>query len=380
MSTRIQTDWPLFTAILMLLCFGLIIVYSASSVIAGVRFNKETYDFALRQYIFASLGVLLMLILKRINYQSLRHPLFIFVPIGLVVLLLIGVLFFDPANHRWYRLPGGFKLQPSEFAKPVLILFLAYFVARRENEINNRHTLGPAAIVVAGLAGLIGYADLGTAFVILLPAAAVFYVAGLEKRIFILSMVLVVALAAGAIVQKPYRLIRILAYVGLTEEKIQATPALKWMAAWTSQSKATRDSEYHARQSEIAVGTGGLFGVGLNQGHSKMGFLPEAHTDFIFGVVGEELGLLGSCALICGYMVIFWRGLRLFWLAPDVFGRYLALGTVVLFAGQAFFNMSVVLGLFPTKGLPLPMISYGGSALLTTLASLGLLLSVSDHA
>lgn len=377
-ASRIRTDWALFGAILAIATFGLVMVYSASSVVAEVLYRKQTWELAAKQMGFALAGLVLMMIFKKIDYRTWNHPMWVFLPLGFVIILLAGVIPADPVAHRWYRFLG-MQIQPSELAKPVLILFLAYFVARRQDDINSRHTLGPSAIVVAGLAGLIGYADLGTAAVILAPAVVIFYVAGIEKRYFYLSLVLAVLLGAGAIYQKPYRILRITSYFGLTEHKIAEIPQLRWLSVRIAESKATRDADHQPRQAKIAVGSGGALGAGLGEGSQKMGFLPEAHTDFIFGVVGEETGLWGTCALVAGYLLIFWRGLRLYWLAPDVFGKYLALGISSLVAVQAFFNMSVVLNLAPTKGIPLPLVSYGGSALMTMLIMLGLLLSVSDQ-
>lgn len=379
MSTRLRTDSKLFTAILLLLSFGLVMVYSASSVIAEVLYKRDSWEFALKQFIFAGGGILIMMLLKRLDYTRLQHPLIVFVPVAIVLALLIGVIVVDPSAHRWYRL-AGFKLQPSELAKPVLILFLAWFVSRREKKINDRHTLLPAALVVGGLTLLIGFGDLGTAAILLVPAAAVFYVAGIERRYFYLTLILGVVLLIGAIWQKPYRILRVTSYVGLTQEKINNDPNWQWLAAHIATTRASRDTDHQPRQARIAVGSGGITGVGINQGNQKMGFLPEAHTDFIFGVVGEETGLVGCALVLCAYLVVFWRGVRLYWVTPDVFGRYLALGCVTLFTAQAFFNMSVVVGMAPTKGIPLPLISYGGSALICTLATLGLLLSVSDRA
>ncbi|MBI4889494.1 MAG: cell division protein FtsW [Acidobacteria bacterium] len=380
MSTRTKTDWLLFGAVMMILAFGLVMVYSASSVVAEILYKKGTWEFAARQLLMGLAGVTLMLLLKRMDYKKLEHPLWIFLALSVTILLLMGVIPADPRAHRWYRLPGVGQFQPSEIAKPVLVLFLAWFVGRREELINSKYTIYPTGLVVGGLTLLIGYGDLGTAAVLLAPAMAVFYVAGVHKRYFMLTLTLVAVLGVGFIVQKPYRLIRVLSYVGLTEEKIHTTPQLQWLGPVIANSKATRDSEHQPKQAKIAVGSGGLTGVGLGQSNQKLGFLPEAHTDFIFGVVGEETGLVGCVLLLCGYLVVFWRGLRLFWMAQDSFGRYLALGCVTLFTAQALFNMSVVLSIAPTKGIPLPLVSSGGSALVCTLATIGLLMSVSDRA
>ena len=377
-ANRIRTDWKLFGAILLIMTFGLVMVYSASSIVSEVLYKKETWTFAVKQLIAAIVGLLLFVLLKRIDYRNLKHPIWAFMPLGLVVILLIGVIFADPAAHRWYRYLG-LQLQPSELAKPALVVFLAYFVARRSDSINDRHTLGPAAIVVAVIVGLVGFGDLGTAAILLVPAVVIFIVAGIEKRYFYVSMFLAAVLAAGAIYQKPYRLLRVLTFVGITENEIQTNPRLQFLGPMLAESNAHRDADHQPKQAKIAVGRGYLVGTGIGNGNQKMGFLPEAHTDFIFGVVGEEVGLIGCVLLLMLYLFIFWRGFRLYWITPDTFGKYLALGAVTLFTAQALFNMSVVIGLAPTKGIPLPLVSYGGSALVCTLLTLGLLMSVSER-
>jgi cell division protein FtsW len=386
MSSRLKTDWKLFSTIVVLLAIGLVMVYSASSFVADVMSYKRDLPseehhawFAGKQLIFAVIGLALMLVLKRINYMRMDHPMWVFLPASLVMVALIGVIPADPLAHRWYRL-GGLQIQPSEMAKPVLILFLAWFVARRENRINDRYTLLPAALVVGGMTMLIAVGDLGTAVILLAPAAVVFYVAGIERKYFYLTLALGFVLGIWFLYQKPYRILRAMSYVGLKEETVMTDPKWHWLATRIADSKASRDTEHQPKQARLAVGSGGITGVGLGQSGQKRGFLPEAHTDFIFGVIGEETGLVGSLVLLSGYLIIFWRGLRLYWLAPDRFGRYLALGCVSLVTAQALFNISVVLGLAPTKGIPLPLVSYGGSALICTLITFGLLLSVSDRA
>jgi cell division protein FtsW len=385
MPARIHTDWPMFIAILVILAFGLVMVFSASSTSPRMLKQGQTWqpekawDFLEKQFAAAVVGLLLLFALRRMDYQKLQHPLYVFLPINLLFILLIGVIFADPKAHRWYRM-GSLQFQPSELAKPALVVFLAWFVARRENKINDRYTLLPAALVVGGLAGLIGYGDLGTAMVLLTPAVAVFFVAGIERRYFYLTLALAAVLTVGFIWQKPARIIRVTSFFGLTEQKIQSDTRLHWLAKRLEETSVTRDAEHQQRQAKLAIGSGGVPGVGLGQSTQKLGYLPEAHTDFIFGVIGEETGLVASMLLLGAYFFIFWRGLRLYWMTPDAFGRYLALGCVALVTSQAFFNMSVVLGLMPNKGIPLPLISYGGSAVLCTLITFGLLLSVSDRA
>lgn len=386
MPARIQTDWPMFLAILLILAFGLVMVFSASSTVPHLQNHMEkwqpekSWEFAERQFGAAIAGLLLMFALRRLDYQKLQHPFYVFVSINLLLILLLGVIFADPKAHRWYRLFGA-QFQPSELAKPVLILFLAWFVSRRENKINDRYTLLPALVVVGGMAGLIAVGDLGTALVVLTPAIAVFFVAGIERKYFYFTLLLGALIGIGFILQKPYRILRITSFVGITQEKIEQNPQkYRWLASRLEQTNATRDAQHQPRQAKLAVGSGGITGVGLGQSTQKLGFLPEAHTDFILGVIAEETGLVGCLTLLSAYVFIFWRGLRLYWLTPDAFGRYLALGCVALITAQALFNMSVVLEMAPTKGIPLPLISYGGSAVVCTLLTFGLLLSVSDRA
>jgi cell division protein FtsW len=181
------------------------------------------------------------------------------------------------------------------------------------------------------------------------------------------------------VAEKGYRLGRVISWVDPNYTAIELVDTHHWVREYVTNSTSIRDTRYQPRQSKIAVGTGGIFGVGLMQSKQKLMFLPEAHTDFIYATVGEELGLWGCTAVLIGFVAVLWRGARLFLLARDDFGKYLALGVTVSILLQALMNITVVLDMAPTKGFPLPMISYGGSSLLSTLASLGMLLSVSEH-
>lgn len=294
-------------------------------------------------------------------------------------LLGLVIAFFADPKHRWIK-AGMFSLQPSEFAKPALALFLAFFLSHRSSAVNNRYTLGPAAVVVGVLALMVGVPDLGTAIVIVVTAFVVFYVAGLEKKYFVAAGLAGMLLVVAAVASKPYRMGRIIGYVDPSYKLLDRVDPSGGIKRYIQQSAAAHDPGYQVRQSKIAVGTGGVAGLGLMQGKQKLLYLPEAHTDFIYAVVGEELGLWGSTALLGGFVIILWRGFRLFWLAGDDFGRYLALAVTTAIVVQALINISVVLDMVPNKGIPLPMISSGGSSLLSTLSSLGLLLSVSERA
>jgi cell division protein FtsW len=382
MAQRVKTDRILFVTILCLAAGGMLMLASASSPVSRMRYGSGFY-LALRQLGWGVFAVGVMMYLKKCDYRRLNTPAWAFCAMAVILGLLALVYFMDPRWHRWFRL-GPVSFQPSEFAKPVLILFLAHFVARRAPAINNRHTLLCGAIIVGLVAGGVMVADLGTAVVLALTAAAVFFVAGLEWRHAAVAGAILAVFVTIAIITKPYRIARIFGYVD-PQYTLLDTPVVRHfdpegkMKAWLQQAAPTRDSDYHINQSLIAVGSGGPLGVGPLRSRQKLFFLPEAHTDFIYAIIAEELGLWGALLFAGGFLVILWRGLRIHFRAPDDFGRFVALGVTVMVAVQAFMNISVVLGMAPPKGMPLPLVSYGGSSLLSTLASLGMLLSVGDH-
>ncbi len=376
---RLKTDWILFLTILAMVGFGLVMLYSASSAVAELRYRVEPYHFFVRQLFWAILSFLVLMYFKRRDYRAMDTPAWAFSGLGIVLGMLVVVYFADPRTHRWFRLAGLGSFQPSEFAKPALILFLAYFISRRAHFINDRRTIRQALVAVLMLALMVVVADLGTALVPVATAVIVFWVAGLEKRYMLRVAMIGAALVVVAVVSKGYRIGRIMAYVDPDYSKIEVIDRAGWLRSYVQHSSGVRDAGYQPRQSKIAIGTGGVFGVGLMQGKQKLMFLPDAHTDFIYATVGEELGLWGATAVLAGFVVILWRGARLFLLAREDFGKYLALGVTVSIVVQALVNISVVLDMMPTKGFPLPMISFGGSSLLSTLASLGMLLSVSEH-
>jgi cell division protein FtsW len=378
MALRLKTDWILFTTVILMVFFGAVMIYSASSVKAEQKLGSSYYYIG-RQMFWVVIGVGVMMLLKGVSYRKLQHPGVAFASMGLVLVLLIVVFFMDPQQHRWIRI-GGLGLQPSEFAKPAMILFLAFFIAMRSRAINNRHTLLPAALAVGIVTMMVGVADLGTAAVLFLSAALVFIVAGLDQRFISIAVAVGLLAGVGLIVHKPYRLKRVVQFVDPQYKLLDKFDPTGRVKGYLSESLVARDANYQVDQSKIAVGSGGVSGLGLMQGKQKLLYLPEAHTDMIYAVVGEEFGLAGTGLVLLGFMVIFWRGIRAAVLVPDEFGRYLALGITLALGIQALMNMSVVLGMGPTKGIPLPMISYGGTSLLSTLASIGVLLNVSEHA
>ncbi len=362
MAKRVSVDRWLFAVTMLLVFVGLVMVFSASAVMARERFGSP-YAFLLKQLIWAAAGLVAMVVAMQVDYRRYKHPALVFSFLGITTLLLISVFFLDRSHntHRWFRV-GGFSFQPSELAKPVLILFLAYFLEARTRVMDDwRNTLAPAAAPVLVLLSLIVLQpDLGTAIACAGISACILYVAGMRLRYF--------GYAFGASLVPLYFLIF---HVSWRRDRI-----LAFLNPYADRQK----TGFHIIQSLIAVGTGGLTGTGLMEGKQKLFYLPEPHTDFIFAVTAEELGLLGALFVVTLFAIFLWRGMRASWRTEDMFGRYLAVGITSMVVLQAFINISVVLGLMPTKGIPLPLVSYGGSSIFVTLACIGVLLNITKQA
>ena len=379
MAQRLKTDWILFLTILTLVCFGLVMVYSSSSIIAQRKFHVDSTYFFLRQLGWAVVSLAILLYCMRRDYRRWNDPRYAFAALGMVVLLLLAVYITDGGSHRWLR-AGPLSLQPSELAKPALVLFLAYFLCRRMGAVNDRYTLGPIAIAMSVIALAVAVADLGTAVVLVLTTVAVIFVAGVEYRYLLICGVLGLLLGVGFVAMKPYRLARAIDFLDSQHKFLAKVDPGGRILAYAKKTASTSDPGYQQRQAAIAVGSGGFLGVGLMESKQKIEFLPEPHTDFIYGVIGEETGFVGAALLLGAFLVVLWRGFRTYVQTTDHFGRYLALSITVCIVVQALINLSVVLDLAPNKGIPLPFISYGGSSLLSTLLLAGMLLSVSEHA
>jgi cell division protein FtsW len=360
-AKRVSIDKWLFGSTVLLVVTGVVMVFSASAVMAGERFGSPYY-FLFRQLIWAVAGLAAMAIAMRVDYKRWNKPAIVFTVLGITTLLLVAVFFLDRTHntHRWIRL-GVMSFQPSELAKPAIILFLAFFLATRTKSIDDwRHTLLPAVVPAFLFALLIvKQPDLGTALVCLAVTAAILYSAGTRIRYFICALVPIVPTVLYLIVFVPWRWQRIIAFFHRDSDP--------------------RGVGFQIYQSLIAVGTGGVTGMGLMEGKQKLFYLPEPHTDFIYAVVSEELGLIGAVVIATLFLVFAWRGFRTAQRARDPFGRYLAIGVTSMIVIQAFFNISVVLALLPAKGIPLPFISYGGSSLFVMLASVGVLLNISQQ-
>ncbi len=377
MAQRLQTDWILFLTVTVLVCIGLVMVFSASSIVAERQYHVDSTHFFVRQLVWAVVSFLLLLWAMKGDYRRWNDPKVAFAGLGLVLLLLVVVYFADGASHRWIRL-GPFSLQPSELAKPALALFLAFFLSRRLGAMNEKHTLGPIAVVITLMALTVAIADLGTAVVLVATTIAVIFVAGVDYRYLIACGFLCLLLGVAFIAMKPYRLARAIDFIDKDHKILTKIDPHDHILNYSRKTASTSDPGYQQNQSKIAVGSGGFTGVGLMGSKQKMLFLPEAHTDFIYAIVGEETGMFGALVVLAGFIVIMWRGIRTFVRAEDNFGRYLALSACICVVIQAFVNISVVLDLLPNKGIPLPFISAGGTSLLSTLLLMGMLLSVSE--
>jgi len=363
MSRKLTYDTWLFGAAMLIVVIGLVMIYSASAIIAVQKFGATNpYLFLTRQVVFAIVGGALMLILMHVETRRLADRRLIgALMIGNLAALVIA-LFQRPINgtHRWIVF-SHFQLQPSEFAKPVLILFLAYALSRREEKINELiSTLLPLAFVIALFAGLIVIGpDFGTAMTLVLVASGMIFAAGISwQRVAIFTTLLLPAAAVFAL-GAAYRRDRLFTFLNP-----EADP---------------RGKGFQAMQSLIALGTGGFKGLGIGNGRQKLFFLPEPHTDFIFSIIGEELGFAGALFLIAAFAFLAWRGFRVARQSQERFAFYAAIGFTLMIVVQALINVSVALCLLPTKGLPLPLVSYGGSSLIASLIAVGMLLNLSQQ-
>ena len=362
MARTLKYDKVLFMATLLLVCASIVMVYSASALVALERY-QQPYLFVTRQVMWAVLGLALLAVAMRIDYRTYRNDTFVWVLLGVVTVMLIGVLFSAPINgtRRWFGF-GGLGIQPSELAKLACVLFTALILERRMHRIDElSYSFLPIGIVVGVMVGLILLQpDFGTAMSLLLIVAAMVFAAGLHYRYLVGAVLVTLPAIYLVLVSAPYRRRRLLAF-------------------WDPWADPLGDG-FQIIQSLIAVGTGGVFGRGLMEGVQKLFYLPEPYSDFIFAVIGEELGLIGATGVLACFCLIGWRGLRIALRAQDSFGSFVALGVTSMIVVQAFVNMSVVLGLLPTKGIPLPFVSNGGSSLLMNLIGMGVLLNVSQHA
>ena len=361
MARKLSPDKLLFAVTLVLVLVGVVMVFSASAVPAEEKFGSPYY-FLIRQGVWALLGLIGMSVVMHIDYRKYRRPLYVYGGLFVCVLLLAAVFFLEPNHntHRWVRL-GSLSLQPSELCKLSLVIFLASLLEKQADRVNDwRHTLLPCLALLGVFLGLIvAEPDLGTSVSIGAVAFILLFCAGLRLKYVFGACLVAIPPLFCLVYFFQYRLERVLVFLDPWSDSL--------------------GSGFQIVQSLIAVGSGGLTGLGLMAGKQKLFYVPEPHTDFIYAVIGEEWGLIGTLAVLLLFGVFLWRGVRLSLRAPDCFGRFLGVGLTTMVVCQAFVNMSVVLSLLPTKGIPLPFISSGGSSLLASLLGVGILLNISQH-
>lgn len=354
-------DQVMILMVVALTSFGIVMVYSASSVMAAKNFHDGAF-FLKRQLLFALMGFVVAAVAMRVDYHHWRKlavPLLLVSLVLLVLVLVPGIGGKVKGATRWIRLPG-FNLQPSEFAKIALIVYMAYSLEKKYDKLKSLSYgfLPYMVVLMVLLALLLKQPDMGSALTLAGVTVLMLFAAG-TRLVFLLGTVMVAApFVAFLVYHSAYRMKRIKAFLNPEQDPT----GIGWQII----------------QSKYAFGAGGLFGQGLGEGKQKLFYLPEAHTDFILSVVGEELGYVGVVVIVGMFMILVQRAMRIAAAAQDLFGRFLALGIAVLFAIQASVNMGVVTGLLPTKGLALPFLSYGGSSLLVSLLAVGILLNISS--
>ncbi|REJ78001.1 MAG: putative lipid II flippase FtsW [Acidobacteria bacterium] len=363
MEKKQRMDWILLVITALLAVFGVVMVYSASAMISDRETDGATqYAYFYKQAAFTAIGLVLMIAASRFNYRWLMKPWIVYGVLFVTVVLLAAVFAFPPVNgaRRWIRI-GGFSLQPSEMAKIALPLFAAYFLTKNEDSIGNlKETVIPCVAVLGVVGGLVFFEpDLGTVIVLCAIFVAVYFSAGAKFLHIAAVGAGLLAVGVAALVYAPWRIERLIAFMDPFEK--------------------ADSSGYQVVQSLYAIGSGGVFGEGFGRGEQKLFYLPYPHSDFIFAVVGEELGLIGAMAVLVAFGLLLWRGARSALLAPERFGMLLGIGLITGIIVQALFNISVVISILPPKGIPLPFISYGGSSILVTLVSVGILLNISQY-
>jgi cell division protein FtsW len=357
---RLSVDPILLGAVLALLSLGLVMVYSASAVTAQEKTGNGFY-FLQRQLVAACVGLLAMAAALKLGYRRLArlaYPLLVVTLVLLVLVRIPGVGTLVGGARRWIRFPGV-SIQPAEIAKFTWVVYLAYSLAKKREKVAS-FSIGflPHLLLGGLLVGLcMAEPDFGSAVELLVLLFVLLFAAGTKLSYLVGSVLVALPLAYHAVAHSPYRLARITAFLD----------------PWGHR----HDVGYQVAQSLISVGSGGFFGLGLGESRQKLFFLPEAHTDFIFSIVGEELGLFGAAAMVVLYGIIVWRGTRAALRASETFGTYLGLGLTALLGAQAVVNMSVAMGMLPTKGLTLPFVSYGGCSLVVSMTAAGALLSLS---
>jgi cell division protein FtsW len=353
-------DWGIIAATVCLLAVGVLMVYSSSSASALSTYGDMGY-YLKRHAVFLIIGLGLMLIIMNLNYRiysKFVYPAYILGLIALVAVLIPGVGKEVGGAKRWIDL-GFMGFQPSEFSKFMLVLYLAHSLTKKREKMDD-FSIGFVSHMLMGGAYILLMLlepDFGMATITLLVLFAMLFVGGINLKYIAVSLLICSVFLVWGVMSEGYRMMRVISFLNPWKDPL--------------------GSGYQAVQSFIAFGLGGIYGTGLGNSTQKLFFLPEAHTDFIFSILGEELGFVSVFTIVALYGFLLWRGMRTALRAADLFGCYLAFGCILIITLQAATNMAVAVGLFPTKGLTLPLISYGGTSLVSTLMAIGVVLSVS---
>jgi cell division protein FtsW len=352
----------LLTIVATLVSVGVVMIYSASAIYAHGSMGDSTY-FLKRHLLYLLIGIALMLAAMAVDMNRLKRwakPM-LMAAVALLVLVLIPHIGREASGaRRWFRI-GPVNFQPSEFAKIAVMVYMADFISRKKARMKSFiHGYMPAVIVLGAVVGLVLLEpDLGTAVTISLVTFMMMYVSGVRMSYIAASFMASLPVLYLLLFRVPYRRKRMMIFLNPWADK--------------------RGTGFQIIQSFIALGSGGIFGVGLGQSRQKLFYLPASHTDFIFSIIGEELGFLGTVSIVILFTLFVWEGMKVAFKAPGMFERMIALAVVCLIALEAIINIGVTAGALPTKGLPLPFISYGGSGLVFHLMAVGLLLNVAKN-
>lgn len=357
-----KVDWLLVVGIVLISLFGLIMIYSASYVWAEYKFN-DPYKFVKTQGMFLIIGYILMFIVSKIDYNKYlkkSNLIFVFCFLLLILVLIPGIGTVRNGSRSWFGI-GGFGIQPSEFTKLALIIFTSKYLAYNEKILKDiKNGVLPILLVLILVFGLIMLQpDFGTGVIIVITIIVLLFVSGVSMNFFIKIGVLGILGIVALIIVAPYRMKRIVSFLNPWSDPL--------------------GSGFQIIQSLYAIGPSGLLGKGLGNSIQKHFYLPEPQTDFIFSIISEELGILGILLVAGLFILIIYRGFSISIKCNDKFGKYIAFAITFGLAFQALLNLMVVVGLIPVTGVTLPFLSYGGSSLLITLISMGILLNISRN-
>ncbi|MFC2048845.1 putative lipid II flippase FtsW [Elusimicrobiota bacterium] len=355
-----RPDTLLLVITLLLSLIGLVMVFSSSAIMAGERFNNM-YFFAVRQFMWMALGIIALVIGLYVDHRIWAKHSFFFIALTLFLLIIIYIPWIGYSvggAKRWIRL-GGISFQPAEFAKIAVVIYLSSVLDRKYSKLNSfyRNILPPLLLIIGMTLLIYKQPDFGTSVIILLIVVSVLFVGGINLKHLLIGGVIILPIMIMGLLSKAYRIKRLLSFLNPFEN--------------------IHDSGFQLVHSIVALGDGGIFGVGLGAGSQKLFFIPEVHTDFVFAIIGQELGFIGTISILVLFMLLTWRGIRIGLRHKEYLGKIMAAGLTFLISIQAMLNIGVVVGCLPTKGLALPFVGFGGSSLIFNMFAVGIILNIS---